>query len=237
MLPWHTQSLDHLSTCSRDTLECTAHSTKDTIALEHLARAIYNNQLGPGRSPSLSGIESYGQVLQHLVDKAFRGLHARCPAHTSAVFKPVEKERVKSVVTVPQKYPWTEKYHMTRDVREEFAGVYQAAGEEEQPLDPVNDALRWMKECQHSYMDVQLDFWLLLRPLTDGSEECTQHLAWRLLSVWHWASAIYPAICPPVSLSLNIGYWLWNNCEVDDRQWWIEAYVCSLQCMAEASVG
>ena len=93
-----------------------------------------------------------------------------------------------------------------------------------------------MKECQRSYTDAQLDFWLLLRPPTDGGEESTQHLTWRLLSVWHWVSAIDPPICLPVSLSLNIGYWLRNDREVDDRQWWIEAYVCSLQCMAEASV-
>ena len=80
---------------------CTVHSTKDTIALERLAWAIYDNQLGPGKSPSLSGYESYGQVLQCLVDKAFRGLQAHCLVHTSAMFKPVE--RVKSVVTVLQK--------------------------------------------------------------------------------------------------------------------------------------
>ena len=48
-------SLDHLPPCSRDTLEHAVHSTKDTIALEHLVWAIYNNQLGPGKSPSLSG--------------------------------------------------------------------------------------------------------------------------------------------------------------------------------------
>ena len=65
------QPLDSLPSCSRDTIECTAHSTKDTIALECLAWAVYDNQLGLGRSPSLSSMESYGQVLQHLVDKAF----------------------------------------------------------------------------------------------------------------------------------------------------------------------
>ena len=44
---------------------------RDTIALEHLAWVVYDNQLAPGRSPALSGLESYGQVLQHLVDQAF----------------------------------------------------------------------------------------------------------------------------------------------------------------------
>ena len=107
-------SLDHLPACSRDTLEHAVHSTKDTTALECLVWAIYDNQLGPGKSPSLSGYESYRQVLQHLVDKMFKGLQACCLVHTSAIFKP--EERMKSVVTVPWKSQWTEKFPMTRDV-------------------------------------------------------------------------------------------------------------------------
>ena len=95
----------------------------------------------------------------------------------------------------------------------------------EQPLDLETEALKLMKECQHSYKDTQLDFWLHLRPLTDGSEESSQHLAHRL-SVWHWALALDPPLCPPVPSSLNIGHWLWEDHNVDDRQQWIEAYAC-----------
>ena len=51
----------------------------------------------------LSGFESYGQVVQCLVDNAYRGLHSHCPVHTSALFKAAV--RLKSVVTVPQKSP------------------------------------------------------------------------------------------------------------------------------------
>ena len=80
----------------------------------------------------------------------------------------IEKEKVKSVVTVLRKSPWTERYPVTRDIWEEFAGGDQVAGGWEQPLDPEVDTLKWMKERQHSYMDAQLDFWLLVRPLTDG---------------------------------------------------------------------
>ena len=57
-----------------------------------------------------------------------------------------------------------------------------------------------MKERQHSYRDMQLDFWLLLRPLMDGGEELTHQLAHRLLSVWHWLSAIDP---PPTHILLR----------------------------------
>ena len=40
-----------------------------------------------------------------------------------------------------------------------------------EPLDPEVDALKWMKEHQHSYTDAQLNSWLLLQPLTDGGKE------------------------------------------------------------------
>ena len=122
----------------------------------------------------------------------------RCPAHTSTSFNTVEKVKVKSGGMVPEKPVKPQRYSMMRDVWDEFAGAYsalkdmhkftggdQAAEECVQPLNPQTQALKWMKECQHLYMDKQLDFWLLLRPLTDGGEESSQHLAHRLLSVWY----------------------------------------------------
>ena len=110
------QSLDSLPACFWDILECAAHATKDTVALECLVWAMYDNQLGLGKSPILSGKESYGQILWCLIDKAFQGLHMCCPVHTPAMFKPV-KEKVKSVVTVLQKPHWPERYSMMRDVK------------------------------------------------------------------------------------------------------------------------
>ena len=70
-------------------------------SLGALGVAVYDNQLEPGKSLSLSGYESYRQVLQCLLDKAFRGLQVHSPEHTSAIFK--TEERMKSVVTVPWK--------------------------------------------------------------------------------------------------------------------------------------
>ena len=66
-----------------------------------LVWAIYDNQLRPGKSLSLSGFESYGQVVQCLVDKVFKGIQMLCPVCTSAMFKLVE--RLKLVVTKPHK--------------------------------------------------------------------------------------------------------------------------------------
>ena len=51
------------------------------------------------------------------------------------------------------------------------------------PVDPNIQGMKWMKERQHSYRDMQLDFCLLLRPLTDGGKESTHQLAHRLLFV------------------------------------------------------
>ena len=213
-------SLDHLPACSRDTLEHAVHSSKDGVALECLAWAVYDNQLAPEKSLSLSGFESYGQVLQCLVAKAFKGIQMHCLVHTSVVFKLIE--RLKSVVIVLQKSlqtesSWIEEYPMTRDVREEFAGGDHVAGREK-PLDLDADMLKWMKEHQCSYTDAQLDFWLLLRPLTDGGEDWSRHLVHRLLSLWHWASALDLPVCPPALSSLNVGYWLCDDCMEDDRQ-------------------
>ena len=151
-----TLSLDCLPACSRDTLEHAMHSSKDTLALEHLVWAVYDNILAPGRLLSLSGYESYSQVLQHLLDKMFRGLQVHCLACTSAIFR--SKERMKSVVMVPWKLPQTEMFPMTRDVWRRVCQGDQATGG---PLDLEVDALKWM-ECQCSYTDAQLNFWLLL---------------------------------------------------------------------------
>ena len=105
---------------------------------------------------------------------------------------------------------------MMRDVRKEFVGSYSAfkdkqdsAGEDQasgevvqtvdlniQTVDPNIHAMKWIKEHQHSYREAQLDFWLLLRPLTDGGKESSRQLACRLLSVWHWSSAIKPLTYP-----------------------------------------
>ena len=138
---------------------------------------------------------------------------------------------------------------MTRDVRQEFRGSYSAYKEKQDMagrdqsyasshvVDPNTHGMKWMKERQCSYQDFQLEFWLLLRPLTDGSEERTRQLAHRLLSVWHWSSAVEPPTYPPAPTSLDIGYWLRRTRKNNNRQFWIEAYACALQRVAEASIG
>ena len=77
--------LDRLPACTFETLECTVQAT-DTIQLEHLAWAVYDNIMGPGKTPPLSGLETYNQIIGCLSGKAYKGLHMCCPVHTSTSF-------------------------------------------------------------------------------------------------------------------------------------------------------
>ena len=171
-----------------------------------------------------------------------------CPVWTSTSFG---AEATTVTVENPESKKSTKPPHytMTRDVREEFRGSYSTYKEKQEiaernqwyastpPVDPNTHGMKWMKERQRTYKDIQLEFWLLLRPLTDGSEECTHQLARRLLSVWHWSSVVDPPTYPPAPTSMNIGYWLRPTKKKDIRQFWIEAYAYALQRVAEASIG
>ena len=152
----------------------------------------------------------YAQIIERLAGKAYKGQHVHCPARTSASFGTEAMSRPRPGGPELKRPGRPQCYSMTRDVRKEFAGSYSAlkerqdcagAGESStqvKPVDPNIHGMKWMKERQHSYRDVQLDFWLLLRPLTDGGEESSHQLAHRLLSVWHWSSALSsPPHIPP----------------------------------------
>ena len=191
----------------------------DTIQLECLAWAVFNNIMGLGETPPLSRLETYNQIIGCLSGKIYKGLHMRCPARTSASFgTEVAKARLGDPDSKKRTKP--RHYTMTQDVREEFAGLYSVLRERQSvtgrdqssaPTPPVNpniQGMKWMKEHQRSYHDVQLDFWLLLRPLTDGGEESTCQLARRLLSMWHWSSVVNLPTYPSVPTSMNTGYWL-----------------------------
>ena len=218
--------LDRLPTCSFQILE-RAMLAPDTIQLEQLAWAVLDNIMGPGEAPPLSGFETYNQIVGRLARKTYKGIHTHCPARTSTSFG---MEGTTSNMEGPESKKGTRprRYTMTQDAREEFAGSYSAfkekqdiAGKDQSyapmhPVDPNTQGMKWMKECQCSYRDVQLEFWLLLRPLTDGGEEHTCQLARRFLSVWHWASAVDPPMYPPVPTSMDIGCWLRESNDKDE---------------------
>ena len=183
----------------------------DTIQLEHLVWVVFDNIMGLGEAPPLPGLETYAQIIECLAGKAYRGQHVCCPAQTSASFGTEAMARPTPGGPELKKPGRPQCYSMTRDVRKEFVGSYSALKEKQdlaggRPIvstisssRPNIQGMKWMKECQHSYRDVQLNFWLLLQPLTDSSEELTRQLAHRLLSMWHWSSAIDP---PPPHICL-----------------------------------
>ena len=61
-------------------------SAPDTIQLEQLAWAVYDNVMGPSKKPPLCGFETYDQIIRRLASKDYKGVHTRCPAWTSASF-------------------------------------------------------------------------------------------------------------------------------------------------------
>ena len=76
---------NRLPACSFQTLECTM-LVPDTIQLEHLAWAVFDNIMGPGKAPPLCGFEMCDQIIRPLASKAYKGVHMCCPVHTSASF-------------------------------------------------------------------------------------------------------------------------------------------------------
>ena len=218
--------LDRLPACPFQTLEH-AMLAPDTIQLECLAWAVFDNIMGLGEAPPLCGFKTYDQIIGCLASKAYKGVHMHCPACTSASFG-MEVTTSRMVSPDSRKSTRPRRYTMTRDVREEPMGSYSAFKEKQdivgrdqsytpmRPVDPNTQGMKWMKECQHSYRDVQLEFWLLLRPLTDGGKESTCQLARRLLSVWHWSSAVDPPTYPPTPTSMNIRHWLRKSDDGDE---------------------
>ena len=116
--------LDRLPACTFKTLECAVLAT-DTIQLEPLAWAVFDNIMELGKTPPLSGLETYNQIIGRLSGKAYKGLHTRCPVRTSTSFgTEVAKARQKGPDS--KKCTKPRRYTMTRDVREEFMGSYSA---------------------------------------------------------------------------------------------------------------
>ena len=85
IMPCRPNPLERLPTCTFKTLECAVRAA-DIIQLECLAWAVFDNIIGPGEMPPLSGSETYSEILESLAGKEYKGLHMHCPAQTSASF-------------------------------------------------------------------------------------------------------------------------------------------------------
>ena len=191
--------LDRLPTYSFQTLEH-AMLVPDTIQLERLAWAVFDNIMGPGEAPPLCGFEMYVQIIRHLASKAYKGVHMHCPAHTSAS---LGTEVTTATVVNPESKKSTrpQRYTMTRDVREEFRGSYSAYKEKQDSaerdqsyaptclVDPNTQGMKWMKERQRSY-----------RGHTIGILAVVE-------TPYRWKQGTYPSTSPqtPVCLALVFG--------------------------------
>ena len=225
--------------CSQEMLEHVAWSKPDSKTLEHLVWSVYDGLLSPGPTPKLTSPKSYNQVTRRLAAKVFGGLLVCCPARTSAQFDepPIN---VWSVVFVPPPSEIARKTEAMDTTSQKVESAEEGAVGGEVGIDPDRYPMAWMCNCQHCYDDEMINFWPLLRLLTDGRGTATRHLVRHLLSMWQWSSVTHPMSCPPAPTNKEIGQWL----PLDREDWegsredlWIEAYACCLQCMAEASAG
>ena len=106
-----TTPLDRLPVCTFQTLECAVRAA-DTIQLECLVWAVFDNIMGPGKAPPLSGLETCSQIIGRLVGKAYKKLHTRCPVHTSTSFG-TEVTRARPEGPDPKKLGKPQQYSMT----------------------------------------------------------------------------------------------------------------------------
>ena len=136
--------LDRLPACPFQNLEH-AMLVPDTIQLERLAWAVFDNIMGPGEAPPLSGFKTYNQIIGRLASKAYKGVHMHCPARTSALFG-TEVTTSKMESPDSKKHTRPRRYTMTRDVREEFVGSYSTLKEKKTLREKTNhmhQCVRW----------------------------------------------------------------------------------------------
>ena len=202
VVPHRPNPLDRLPACTFQTLELCSVSGRHNLPGTPGMGSVWQ-YYGAGRGTTTFRIRNIQPDHQMSSEAKHTRDCIHCPVHTSASFG-AEVTRARPEGPDPKKLAKSQRYSMMRDVRKEFTGSYSTLKEKQDgagrdqssapmhPVDPNIQGMKWMKECQCSYRDVQLGFWLLLRPLTDRGKESTHQLARRLLSVWQWSLAVDP---------------------------------------------
>ena len=76
-------------------------------------------------------------------------------------------------------------------------------------IDPMWQTMRWLQNCETSLDDEEISWWLLVSPLTNGSDATTKDLTRQLMAAWKWVGAVSESpICLPSPTILNIGQFL-----------------------------
>ena len=107
-------------------------------------------------------------------------------------------------------------------------------------IDPMWQTTKWLLNCETSLEEEEISWWLLVSPLTDGSDVATKDLAKRLMAAWKWVGVVSESrVCPPAPTVLNIGQFI--NEDLTRHGWsqqeWLLAYARVLQHMGEAADG
>ena len=191
----------------------------------------------PGPHRNLWALNPTIRWLGTLTAKIFRGLQIQCSARTSAQFDKPPTPRLWSIVYRPHESEIARKTEAMDTASPKTEGTGEGAVGGEQHTDPDKYPMSWMRDHQHWYDDEMIEFLALLRPLMDGKGTITWQLACHLLLTWHWSLVTHPTSCSPAPTNMEIGWWLSLDQEGSREDLWTEAYMHSLQCMAEAATG
>ena len=107
-----------------------------------------------------------------------------------------------------------------------------------QCIDPMWQATKWLQTSKEGLDNEEISWWLLVSPLTNGSDTAAKDLARWLMATWRWVGKMSKTpICPPSLTVLNIGQFL--DEDVEEKRWdplqWLLAYACALQCIGKAA--
>ena len=107
-------------------------------------------------------------------------------------------------------------------------------------IDLMWQTTKWLLNYETSLEEEEISWWLLVSPLTNGSDAATKDLTKRLMAAWKWVGVVLESpICPPTPTVLNIRQFLDEDLTGHGwiQQEWLLAYAHALQHVGEAQMG
>ena len=90
-----------------------------------------------------------------------------------------------------------------------------------QCIDLMWQTTKWLQTCEEGLDNEEISWWLLVSPLTNGSDVAVKDLTRQLVATWRWAGKVSKApICLPSLIVLNIGQFLDEDMEEKGRDQW-----------------
>ena len=99
---------------------------------------------------------------------------------------------------------------------------------------------RWLEQYEKKIDKGEIEWWLFVCLLTDGSDMAMCMLVRGLLAAWHWTvETTESLISPPTPMVLNIGRFF--DKDIKEHRWgvqhWLEVYAHTLQQVGEFTEG